>query len=83
MCIRDRYGSEYNNKLAIDLGCELDEKGQIKVNKDGLTTTPGVYAVGDITPGHKQIPVAIGEGANAGIAIYLELRKFPKKFPPS
>tara|TARA_A100001037_G_scaffold304138_1_gene340023 strand:+ start:28131 stop:29042 length:912 start_codon:yes stop_codon:yes gene_type:complete len=74
------YGSEYNNKLAMDLNCELDEKGQIKVNKDGLTTTPGVYAVGDITPGHKQIPVAIGEGANAGIAIYLELRKFPKKF---
>ncbi|HII52018.1 MAG TPA: NAD(P)/FAD-dependent oxidoreductase [Halobacteriales archaeon] len=77
------YGSEYNNKLAIDLGCELDKKGQIKVNKDGLTTTPGVYAVGDITPGHKQIPVAIGEGANTGIAIYLELREFPKKYPDS
>ncbi len=77
------YGSEYNNALALELGCALDNKGQVKVNKNGLTSVSGVYAVGDLTPGHKQIPVAIGEGANTGIAIYLELREFPKKFTPS
>ncbi|PSQ43968.1 thioredoxin-disulfide reductase [Halobacteriales archaeon SW_7_68_16] len=38
----------------------------------------GVYAVGDLTPGHNQIPVAMGEGAKAGIAIHKGLRTYPK-----
>ena len=74
------YGSKYNNSIAIDLGCETDEKGQIIVDENGLTSIPGAYAVGDITPGNKQIPIAIGEGAKAGISIYQNLREFPKKF---
>ena len=37
--------------LAADLGCEADEDGILQVDSDFLTSVPGVYAAGDITPG--------------------------------
>ena len=71
------YGSEYNNDLALELGCEINDDGTIVVDDHGRTTVDGVYAVGDLTPGHNQIPVAMGEGAKAGISINYDLRRFP------
>lgn len=71
------YGSEYNNELARQLGCEI-EGGEVVVDDKGRTSVKGVYAVGDLTPGRKQIPIAMGEGAKAGIAIHKELREYPK-----
>lgn len=72
------YGSEYNNGLASDLGCELNEDGTVAVDEDGKTSVEGVYAVGDLTPGNNQIPIAMGKGAKAGISIHTELRTYPK-----
>ena len=72
------YGSNYNTELAESLGCELNDDGTIVVDDHGRTSVEGVYAVGDITPGHNQVPVAMGKGANAGLAIHKELRTFPK-----
>ncbi|WP_129115104.1 NAD(P)/FAD-dependent oxidoreductase [Halegenticoccus tardaugens] len=72
------YGSNYNADLAEGLGCERNDDGTVVVDDDGRTTVDGVFAVGDLTPGHNQIPVAMGEGADAGIAIHTELREFPK-----
>ena len=72
------YGSNYNTGLAESLGCELTESGTVDVDDHGRTSVEGVYAVGDITPGHNQIPVAMGKGAKAGLAIHKELRTFPK-----
>ncbi|UPM43843.1 NAD(P)/FAD-dependent oxidoreductase [Halocatena salina] len=72
------YGSEYNNELAETLGCELNDDGTVVTDDHGRTSVDGVYAVGDLTPGHNQIPVAMGEGAKAGIAIHYDLRTFPK-----
>jgi thioredoxin reductase (NADPH) len=72
------YGKRYNNQLATALGCELADDGAVVVDEHGRTSIDGVYAIGDLTPGHNQIPVAMGEGANAGIAIHKELRSFPK-----
>ena len=71
------YGKRYNNQLAKNLGCELADDGAVSVDDHGRTSVDGVYAVGDLTPGHNQIPVAMGEGANAGIALHYELRTFP------
>ena len=48
------------------------------VDDDGRTSVEGVFAVGDVTQGHKQIPVAMGEGADAGIRIHMDLRAFPR-----
>jgi thioredoxin reductase (NADPH) len=72
------YGSEYNNDLAESLGCELNDDGTIAVDDDGKTSVDGLYAVGDITPGSNQIPIAMGKGAKAGISLHMELREFPR-----
>ncbi len=72
------YGSEYNNELAEQLGCEITDDGTVAVDENGRTSVDCVYAVGDLTPGNNQIPIAMGKGAKAGIAINKELRTFPK-----
>jgi thioredoxin reductase (NADPH) len=71
-------GSEYNTDLAEQLGVDLTEDGAVDVDDHGRTSVDGVFAVGDLTPGHNQIPVAMGEGAKAGIALHYDLRTYPK-----
>jgi thioredoxin reductase (NADPH) len=71
-------GSEYNAELVDSLGLDRNEDGTVAVDDDGETSVPGVYAVGDLTSGHNQIPVAMGEGADAGIAVHMDLRAFPR-----
>jgi thioredoxin reductase (NADPH) len=72
------YGADYNNGLATDLGCELNDDGTVAVDDHGRTSVDGVYAVGDLTPGHNQVPIALGDGAKAGISIHWALRDFPR-----
>jgi thioredoxin reductase (NADPH) len=72
------YGSNYNTELAAEIGCDLTDGGTVDVDDHGRTSVEGVYAVGDVTPGHNQIPVAMGQGAKAGIAIHMDLREFPR-----
>jgi len=57
------YGSDYNTALAESLGCALTDDGQVDVDDHGRTSIDDVYAVGDVTPGHNQVPVAMGQGA--------------------
>jgi thioredoxin reductase (NADPH) len=71
------YGSNYNTELAEQLGCELNDDGTIAVEDHGQTSVDGVYAVGDVVPGHNQVPVAMAQGAKAGISVHYDLRKFP------
>ena len=71
------YGSDYNNELAASLGCDTNDDGTVAVDDHGRTSVGGVYAVGDLIAGHNQIPVAMGEGAKAGISIHYDIRKFP------
>jgi thioredoxin reductase (NADPH) len=72
------YGSKYNNDLPRSLGCEINDDGTVAVDDHGRTSVDGVFAVGDLTPGHNQIPVAMGQGAKAGIALHYDLREFPR-----
>jgi thioredoxin reductase (NADPH) len=72
------YGSNYHADLADGLGIERNDDGTVAADDHGRTSVDGVYAVGDLTPGHNQIPVALGEGAKAGIAIHMDLRPFPR-----
>ena len=71
------YGSDYHADLADALELERDD-GAVVVDENGQTSCEGVYAAGDLTPGPSQIPIAMGEGATAGIAIVKELRKYPR-----
>ncbi|MFC7221641.1 NAD(P)/FAD-dependent oxidoreductase [Halalkalicoccus sp. GCM10025322] len=72
-----KYGTSYNNRLAKGLDCELNDEGAVRVDDHGRTSVEGVYAVGDLTHGQNQTPIAMGDGARAGLALHHELRTFP------
>lgn len=53
------------NELAHDL-CALTESGYIKVDHDGRTDVPGLFAAGDVTDSElKQVITAAAKGASA------------------
>lgn len=50
---------------------ELNEMGEIPINKDQSTSMPGFFAAGDVTDEtEKQIVVAAGSGAKAALSAY-------------
>jgi NADH-dependent peroxiredoxin subunit F len=52
-------------------GLELSKHGEIVIDDHGATNLPGIYAAGDCTTvPHKQIVVAMGEGAKAGLGAF-------------
>lgn len=54
----------------------LNVKNEIVVQPDCTTTTPGVFAAGDITTSsYKQVVVSAGEGCKAALACYTYLGK--------
>ena len=66
-------GTEPNNKLAIESGITCDSEGYIEVDENMQTQTEGIYAVGDVTGGVKQIIVASGQAAIAMTDIQYKL----------
>jgi len=54
------------------------EDGTVAVGDHGQTSVDNVYAVGDLVPGHNQLPVGLGEGAKASTDIHFQLRDFPR-----
>ena len=72
------YGADYNSGLARELGCDRNDDGSVAVDDHGQTSVENVYAVGDATPGHNQVPIALGAGAKAGISVHFSLRDFPR-----
>lgn len=56
-----------NNGLAAALGCIIGDAGCVEVDRDGVTSVPGVYAAGDLTPGVQLISNAVAKGAAAAI----------------
>ena len=50
---------------------DLTERGEIIVNDRGETSIPGVFAAGDATTTpHKQIIIAMGDGAKAALSAF-------------
>lgn len=50
---------------------DLTERGEIKTDRIGQTSLPGVFAAGDCTDlGYKQVVIAAGEGAKAALSAY-------------
>ena len=56
-------------------GLEINKKGGIIVNEDGLTSREGVYAGGDAVTGAATVIKAMGAGKVAAAAIDKELSK--------
>jgi len=61
------------NGMLEQLGCELDERGNVKVNADWMTSQPGVFAAGDMRRGQSLVVWAIAEGRKAARAIDIYL----------
>lgn len=50
---------------------QLDDKGQVVINPDQSTSTPGIFAAGDATNRpYKQAVISAGEGAAAALACF-------------
>lgn len=60
-----------NTEWLRTTGLELSKFGEIVIDDHGATNVPGIYAAGDCTTvPHKQIVVAMGEGAKAGLGAF-------------
>lgn len=59
-----------NSLLAAQLGCETAADGvYVAVDANGLTSVPGVYAVGDMAGPAHQLVLAAAAGYWAGVAL--------------
>lgn len=55
---------------------EMNERGEIVIDKRCATSAPGIYAAGDVTDGPgKQIIIAAGEGARAAMSVSRDLKR--------
>ena len=67
-------GTADSTDMARKLGAQLDGRF-IKVDADGATNIPGLFAAGDCIGGLKQVAKAVHDGAQAGLAAIKFLRK--------
>jgi NADH-dependent peroxiredoxin subunit F len=68
-------GSIRADDFALGL-VELNDRGEIVIDKAGATSTPGIYAAGDVTDEFgKQIITAAGQGARAAMAANRDLKR--------
>lgn len=66
------------SELALALGCELTGDGRVKVDDQGRTTVPGIYAAGDVARGGEQsvpgnVTAAATAGYHTGIAVFNDI----------
>jgi thioredoxin reductase len=62
-----------DSELLARLGCELDEYGFVRVDRDGRTSVSGVWAAGNVANPRAQVITAAGEGSAAAISINADL----------
>ncbi len=59
------------NASPFDSIVPINERGEIIVDRNGRTSTAGVYAAGDVTDvSYKQIVISMGEGAKAALSAF-------------
>lgn len=61
-------GGKSSVDIAMDLGLMPELDDTIKIDRDGSTSVPGIFACGDITGRPWQLAKAVGEGAVAGLS---------------
>jgi thioredoxin reductase len=66
-------GSHPASDLAGQLGCKRDEDGNVTVDHSHETSTPGVYAAGDLDGGPYLAVVAAAEGVKTGLTVHKSL----------
>lgn len=66
-------GSNPNTDLALALGADCDDHGELIVGRDQQTSVDGLYACGDMVSALNQISVAVGHAAIAATAVHNRL----------
>lgn len=70
-------GNNPRSMLVRELGVDCDGEGAIVVDDHQRTSVPGLYAIGDVVVGLKQISVATGQAAQAATAVHNSLDANP------
>jgi len=68
-------GQHQQSPLAVQLGCEFNEKGTVSTGKYETTHLPGLFVAGDASRAVQWVVVAAAEGAEAAFAINTDLIK--------
>ena len=70
---------EMGSKINLDFVkhlVKINTKGEIEIESGGMTSHPAIFAAGDATTiPYKQIVVACGDGANAGLSAFNYIEK--------
>lgn len=64
-----------HNKLLEELEIQYDQRGNIKINENMMTTVPGIFAAGDAASGASLVVKAMTEGRKAAEKINCYLNK--------
>lgn len=64
---------EQHCSLPVDLGCDINEQGLLKVDFMQKTNSSGIYASGDCTTQMRSVAIAVSTGSFAGAVINKEL----------
>ena len=72
-------GAAAQSQLALDLGAESSEGGDLVVDDHQRTTVPGLYAIGDVVSALNQISVGVGHAAIAATDIHNALPHCPRE----
>ena len=70
--------------MLTQMGVELDDRGNVKIDKDRMTNIPGVFAGGDMARGQSLVVWAIAEGREAARSMDLYLMghtQLPRSLP--
>ncbi|RRV12704.1 NAD(P)/FAD-dependent oxidoreductase [Pseudomonas saudiphocaensis] len=70
-------GARVRSDLATRLGATCDEQGALIVDSHQQTSVAGLYALGDVVVGLKQLSVATGQAAQAATAVHNSLENNP------
>jgi len=62
-----------NDELLTQLGCTKNENGVVQVDRTGLTSVPGVWAIGNVVDPSAQVISAAAAGAFAATVINADL----------
>ena len=68
--------------LLEDFGVELDERSNVKADKNKMTSVPGIFTAGDMTRGQSLVVWAIHEGRAAAQGVHNYLMQ-PVVSPPN
>ena len=62
-----------NNRLLVDLGCEVNDDDWVTTDGTGRTSVRGVWAAGNVVDPRAQVITAAGAGSAAAIALNADL----------